>query len=318
MKLKKRLGVPVIKLNINIDPALIFSKIATYNRNVSKSLKEIATLIPDHKLENFKSSLWGKFKISIWEQQYHKCSFCEKEILSADDAQLEHFRPKAEARNENNDLITRESYWWLAYEHKNYIVSCFTCNNLKGNRFPIEDEDTRVKATDINDVVELNDDGVLADEIPFLVNPRYQDPEPYFAYTYRPDIKLVFIHPKDDKSIGQNSINILDLNRNRKNIDVIKDILPHKRGSVLTLFIKELESFILLKDKLERWRIIMVERPDDADLRNGIVGVESDTSKKRDTIIERFLSNRAQFSGMCSFWLKYATDLEGYFIKEDA
>lgn len=151
----------MIKLNININPDEILPNKARYDNAVSDSLGEIANLLPNHKASDFKNKLWGYFKQSIWEQQGHKCAFCEKEIVSLDDAELEHFRPKTETHDEFKKQITREAYWWLAYDHKNYIVSCSTCNIQKGNKFPIEDEGTRITAKNMNSIIDLNDEGVL-------------------------------------------------------------------------------------------------------------------------------------------------------------
>lgn len=304
----------MIKLNININPNDILSNKKKYDEDVSDSLKEIADLIPYHTSDDFKNKLWGVFKHSIWEQQDNKCAFCEKEIMSSDDGQVEHFRPKTETRDEQNKHITRKAYWWLAYDHKNYVVSCGTCNKLKGNRFPLEDEDTRVTASSIDEIIALTDDGVLGDEMPLLINPRYQYPEIYLAYHYRPDTRMVFAEPKDDDGVGEKTIKILDLNRERKNEEIEKDYLPHKRGSVLSDFNKELDGFNLLKMNLINYRGSLVTIPDNENLKKLVDDNESDINKKRNNIRERFLSKKAQFSGMCTFWLKHATDLEDDFI----
>ncbi len=308
----------MIKLNINFDPDDIPPNKAKYDQDVTDSLQEIAALVPNHKTENFIRRLWGYFKQTIWEQQGHKCAFCEKDIVSNDDSQLEHFRPRAETHDEFNTLITRDAYWWLAYEHNNYIVSCFTCNNLKGNRFPIKDEGTRVKATNMSEIVALTDRGVLGNEIPYLINPRYQDTEPYLAYNYRPDIEMVYIEPKDYEGIGEKTIDVLDLNRIRKNVKITKDNLPHKRGLVLSDFKKEIENFKLSKTQLNSNRSSLAALPNNASLQELVDEQESAMNKKRDNIKKRFLSKAAEFSGMCLFWLKHDTDLENDFIDETA
>ena len=160
-------------LNIDINLENIIPDKTRYDQEVTDSLNNIADLVPNHNSKVFIRRLWGYFKLEIWKQQGCKCAFCEKSIGS-DDASIEHFRPKSETRDEDNNLKTREAYWWLVYDHRNYIVSCSTCNNQKGNRFPIEDEGTRVTARNIVEITDLNDDGVLEDEIPYIINPRYQ------------------------------------------------------------------------------------------------------------------------------------------------
>lgn len=304
----------MIKLNIDINLDDILPNKEKYDQDVSNSLKEIADLVPAHTSDEFKNKLWGVFKHSIWEQQGQKCAFCEKEIISSDDGQVEHFRPKTETRDEQNKQITRYAYWWLAYDHKNYVVSCSTCNKLKGNRFPLIDEDTRVTASSIDEIIALTDKGVLGDERPYLINPRFQYPEIYLAYNYRPDTKIVFAEPKDDDGVGEKTIKILDLNRERKNEEIEKDNLPHKRGSVLSEFKNELDRFNVLKKNLNNYRVTLIKRPGIEDLKKLVDENESVINKKRENIRERFLAKNAQFSGMCTYWLRYDTDLEDDFI----
>ena len=146
----------MIKLSININPDNIPPKKAKYDQEVTASLQEIANIIPNHKDTDFKDRLWGYFKQKLWQQQGFKCAYCESSLV-ADASHLEHFRPKSEVRDEDNDTITREAYWWLVYDHRNYIVSCSLCNNQKGNRFPLEDKRTRVIASTINEIVNLKD-----------------------------------------------------------------------------------------------------------------------------------------------------------------
>ncbi|MCH8329078.1 MAG: hypothetical protein IIB81_01650 [Nanoarchaeota archaeon] len=186
-------------MNININPNNIPPNKAKYNQEVTESLQKIAALVPDHKESDFMKRLWGYYKSEIWKQQSCKCAFCEKSIES-DDAHLEHFRPKSEARDEDNMLITREAYWWLVYDHRNYMVSCSTCNTQKGNRFPIEDKETRVTAKDMDSTIDLNDEGILGDEIPCIINPRHKNPKPHLEYRYAPDriIPMAYIAGKDD------------------------------------------------------------------------------------------------------------------------
>ncbi len=302
----------MIKLDININPDGILPDKTKYDQEVDESLQEIAAQVPNHKEGDFENRLWGYFKQELWKQQGYKCAFCEKSIVLGD-SHVEHFRAKSEVRNKDNSIITRKAYWWLAYEHKNYMVSCSTCNNQKGNRFPIKDEDTRVLATDMNSITALTDKGVLGDEIPYIINPRYQNTESYLAYNYRPDTQMVFIVPKDDDGIGKKTIDILDLNRERKNEKMPKDYLPHKRGCTLFDFKKEIENFNLLKLQLNSNRCTLASLPGNANLQKLVDDNESVVKKKRDNIKERFLSNTAEFSGMCLFWLKNDTGLEDDF-----
>ncbi|MGR3178237.1 MAG: hypothetical protein ACUZ8E_09295 [Candidatus Anammoxibacter sp.] len=307
----------MIELNININPDDIPPKKAKYDQEVTASLQEIANLLPRHKDTDFEKRLWGYFKQELWQQQGFKCAYCESSLV-ADASHLEHFRPKSEVRSEDNDTITREAYWWLVYDHRNYLVSCSICNNQKGNQFPIEDEKNRVTASNINEFVDLNDEGVLEKELPHIINPRYKNPEPHIVYSYTPDqvTPMVHIAPKDET--GCKTIKILDLNRIRKNKKETKDPLPRKRGSILNNFKKEIEGFNLLKIKLHSFRVSLAALPNDNNLKKMVDDTESVANNKRDNIKERFLSMTAQFSGMCAFWLKNDTDLANDFIEKAA
>ncbi len=302
----------MISLNIDINPDDILPNKAKYDQEVTDSLQEIAALVPNHKEGNFIRRLWGYFKQELWKQQGCKCAFCEKSIV-ADDSHLEHFRPKSEVRDEDNNPITREAYWWLVYDHRNYVVSCSTCNNQKRNQFPIEDEGTRVTARDIDKIIDLNDEGVLENEIPYIINPRYKGPEPHLVYSYTPNPLTPMIHVTSLNDTGKKTIHILDLNRIRKNEKTIKDYLPRKRGSVLNNFKKEIRKYEGYKEKLLTFKLALAASPD-ANLHADINSLESNISKTRELIKEQFLSYTAEFSGMCLFWLKNDTGFENDFI----
>lgn len=303
----------MIKLDININSTFIVSDKEKHDKKVSNSLETIANLVPNHKSENFKNNLWKVFKQTMWEQQGHKCAFCEKELVSSDDAQVEHFRPKTEIRDEENHIITREAYWWLAYDDKNFLVSCSTCNKLKGNRFPLKNEEARITAVSIESTIPLTNGGNLGDEVPYIINPRYKDPQPYIAYNYRPDIKVVLSVTKDNEGFGEKTIKILDLNRRIKNEEIMKDFLPIKRGSVLFQFKKELKNYIKIKNKLDGFRATSTNLNNNKDLKSLIDNTNSELDKKKDTITKLFLSKESQFCGMCMFWLKNDTELEDDF-----
>jgi len=304
----------MISVNIDINPDDILPNKARYDQEVSDSLQAIADIVPDHKAEIFIRRLWGYFKLEIWKQQGFKCAFCEKTIV-ADDSQIEHFRPKSEVRDEENTLITREAYWWLVYDHRNYIVSCSTCNYQKGNKFPIEDNGARVTARDIDEIIDLNDEGVLENEIPHIINPRYKNPKSHLEYRFAPDIitPMAYIAGKDDA--GEKTIYVLDLNRIRKNEKGFKDNLPGKRGNILFSFKKEISQYEKLKDDFRRYRLSQAEHPE-ANLQPAIDDLELEIDKKRQGITKQFLSHTAEFSGMCLFWLKNDTDFENDFLEK--
>ena len=102
---------------------------------------------------------------------FGKCAYCESP-LELIDGDIDHFRPKAEVRDENGDLVVvvatgarHPGYYWLAYHWKNLLPSCKTCNQIfKGAKFPV----LGIHATSPAEV---------AQEQPLLLNPLSEDPE---------------------------------------------------------------------------------------------------------------------------------------------
>ncbi len=309
----------MISLNININPDGIVPDSDRYAQEVADSLQEISVLVPEHKESNFVKRLWRYYKRELWKQQGRKCAYCEKSIL-VDNGHVEHYRPKSGVFDENNKLVTKEAYWWLAYDHRNYIVSCATCNSQKGNKFPIENDKARVTVNNIEDSVTLTNDGALGNEIPYLINPRYnKNPEQHLVYRYTPSqlTPMVHIAQANEDVKGKKTIEVLDLNRDRKNEKEFKDNLPGKRGLVLSNFKKELRKYEKLKEDLQTYRLSQVRNPN-ANLQAAIEEHELEADRKRQIITELFLSYNSEFSGMCLFWLKNETRFENEFLRQAA
>ena len=302
----------MIKLSIDIKPEDVVPNKARYDAKVIASLEEISKLVPNHKAKNFKSRLWGYFKYRIWKQQDRKCCFCEKTIPEQE-SELEHFRPKTETKDIDNTLVTRLSYWWLAYDCINYMVSCGTCNNQKGNRFPIDDERTRVS----NGTERLAPDGRLGQEENSIINPRFQCPERSLSYSFTSEAGIPLAHVKDQDKKGENSINVYDLNRQRVNKTKFRDNLPCKRGLVLGDLKNELKTYEKQLEDLDHYVAVQYREPD-IDLADCITRLQSKIKKRVENIYSRFFSVSSEFSGMCKFWLKNETDLEDDFIRAGA
>lgn len=66
-----------------------------------------------------------------------KCWYTEAKF-TAEYPQLEHFRPKSHARNENW-VKCHEGYWWLAFDLENYRLSKPMPNAKKGTYFPLRE-----------------------------------------------------------------------------------------------------------------------------------------------------------------------------------
>lgn len=120
---------------------------------------------PDHdphtaqKFEDF--SFYTRLSIRAeLERLYHnKCAYCESQINTTADGNIEHFRPKNEIDTGTEKLTP--GYYWLGGDWDNLLLSCTRCNqkrkyknsNGKGTitrgkdtKFPVIDESKRARS----------------------------------------------------------------------------------------------------------------------------------------------------------------------------
>lgn len=83
-----------------------------------------------------KSAHWGKLKPWLFALSGGKCWFTDT-TNNGSHYDVEHFRPKAEARNFDGSV--REGYWWLAFDYTNYRQAGGVPNTKKGGWFPLCD-----------------------------------------------------------------------------------------------------------------------------------------------------------------------------------
>jgi len=101
---------------------------AGHLQQANDKIKERNKYIDDH------SSHWGKLKPWLFALSHGKCWFTEgRDICSH--ADVEHFRPKKEARG--IDDAARDGYWWLAFDYRNFRASGNVPNRKKGGWFPL-------------------------------------------------------------------------------------------------------------------------------------------------------------------------------------
>jgi len=84
--------------------------------------------------------------ISIWKDRgvrealnklFHgKCAYCESKVGITDPGDLDHFRPKGGAFNLDGEFDP-DHYWWLAYDWRNFYLTCRICNVNKASKFPV-------------------------------------------------------------------------------------------------------------------------------------------------------------------------------------
>jgi uncharacterized protein (TIGR02646 family) len=86
---------------------------------------------------------------------HSKCAFCERPFGS-EEANCEQFRPKSGAMNLDRS-VSKDHYWWLAYEWENLYPVCKQCSRHKGTRFPVQ----RARATPRSRGNQLLEEGPL-------------------------------------------------------------------------------------------------------------------------------------------------------------
>lgn len=110
---------------------------------LTKELNSKKTSAERNELIKKNEKLWGETCIKDWLLMLSsdKCWYTEVKH-GADYPEVEHFRPKKEAKNEDGKVIT-EGYYWLAFNLANYRLCKPMPNRKKGTFFPVEDETRR-------------------------------------------------------------------------------------------------------------------------------------------------------------------------------
>lgn len=99
---------------------------------------------------------------SLYLAQHRKCCYCERAVEEAHQ-DVEHFRPKA-------------VYWWLAWSWGNLLFACKTCNEHKGDSFPLGSAFVGGPRTTAGNT-----------ERPLLIDPADpSDPDPVAHIEFRP------------------------------------------------------------------------------------------------------------------------------------
>jgi hypothetical protein len=131
-------------------PALPEKWIA-FEANRSLSLAELAS---DRERIKFvrDNAGWSELKAWLFLLSGEKCWYCEAREWRAP-LDVDHFRPKLAVTVDGLTIAQHGGYWWLAYDWRNYRLSCQRCNRpnrdpdgvLRGktNEFPLRDESKR-------------------------------------------------------------------------------------------------------------------------------------------------------------------------------
>lgn len=146
---------------------------------------------------------------------FGKCAYCETPVVGNQHGDIEHWRPKKAVSDVHGNRVTIDvngsqqphpGYYWLAYDWKNLLLSCITCNQPsrsrstgqvfgKGTRFPVAGSHATTP-------------GEEQHEEPLLLNPIWDDHDP----SDHMDVdECGVMIPKSD--CGQTCIDVYGLNR---------------------------------------------------------------------------------------------------------
>lgn len=145
-----------------------------------------------------------------------KCAYCESYIADFQHGDMEHFRPKKGITDENGAPVFVNSpggvrlehpgYFWRAYDYRNLLPSCITCNQPgqngigKHNRFPLSLPPEHA----------TNEDEI-AGERPLLLNPidpKDEDPEDHLGV----DLDTGLLIYKNNSKRAETIVGIFGLN----------------------------------------------------------------------------------------------------------
>jgi uncharacterized protein (TIGR02646 family) len=154
---------------------------------------EVCAVVTRGERPTFDRTVYGAadVKQALKTAQHDKCCFCEAKLSHTHPGDVEHFRPKARAQQDERAPPTT-GYYWLAYEWDNLYLSCEECNRRhKRGLFPLTDPTTRVGSH--------VDAHRLADERPLFIDPGHDDPETFIEFR-REYAAAVDGHPRGDQT----------------------------------------------------------------------------------------------------------------------
>jgi hypothetical protein len=165
---------------------------------------------------DWKQKIWSELKTWLKDNVFHdKCAYCEA-LFGQFLGDAEHYRPKGRISVLQNGVLVRVSigvdgtgiqiaspgYFWLAYDWRNLLPSCQSCNTMQGkaDQFPVERTLTyprKFSASELKALVEEPyesakrpgwyyprslDLNIL--EKPMLLHPYFDEPHKHLRFGY--------------------------------------------------------------------------------------------------------------------------------------
>jgi len=204
-------------------------------------------------------NIWKDLKEKLQELSHGKCWYCEIEY-TRDDFEIDHFRPKNRIKKYDDPDQTEEGYWWLAFDYRNFRLSCCYCNRPhKGS-----DGIVRGKAMFFplcRGSNKCTEDGDLAIERPALLDPAdaldpgllWFDEEGRAVPTF--DVSFGESHDRAVKTIDILNLNHFRIKERRRILKTECDTLLNEGDAAYKLFLDEsVEGITVLRGVLRRAR----------------------------------------------------------------
>jgi hypothetical protein len=152
---------------------------------------------------------------------------------------LEHFRPKTEAKDING--LSRDGYWWLAFDYRNFRVCGNVGNRKKGGWFPLHSDS----------LVSTYDNQCEESETPYLLDPT--DPVDVELIAFDEEGKAIPAPGATDWEVRrvEETINRLKLNEH--------DALTQERRKVWQRMSFEIDRYQYFKSRYTTGRNIVAK-----------------------------------------------------------
>lgn len=197
----------------HIDTTLLANRLPNgWTERAREALIELRSAAPEERAAVMRrnGNIWRELKQVLSSLSHDQCWYCETKEIRFDYA-VDHFRPKGSVA----DVEMHAGYWWLAFDYRNFRLSCTYCNSRRTDRagggiggkqdhFPLVDECRRC--------FQERDD--LSRERPLLLDPTNEfDPT---LLWFEPDGRAVPRYDVEGSEIfhrrAKNSIYLYNLN----------------------------------------------------------------------------------------------------------
>ena len=168
----------------------------------------------------FKNNLYGHHtvKVVLRDAQHRKCCYCEGRFDANAAADIEHYRPKGAARQDDNSPTLRPGYYWLAYSWENLYWCCQVCNRShKKDFFPLANPARRARSHRDN----------VAQEQPLLLDPGATDnPRTHIEFRQERAIGLTEAGSKTIQVVGLNRPALMEDRRSHlRNLHILQVVV---------------------------------------------------------------------------------------------